>query len=126
MYTNILTKIRNAQGAKLATVKIPFSGMDFSILEILATRGYVETVEKKGRNPKRVIDIKLKYVEGHGVIRGVKFVSTPSRRISRGYRELYSTLQGYGLGVISTPKGIMTVADARKAKLGGVLLFEIW
>ncbi len=126
MYTDVLTKIRNAQAAKLPNVKLSFSGMDLAILEILATRGYVASVEKKGRNPKRVIDVTLKYVDGRGVIRGVRFVSVPSRRIARGYRELRPTLQGYGMSLISTPKGIMTGEDAKKQKLGGMILFEIW
>lgn len=126
MYTDVLTKIRNAQAARLPNVKLSFSGMDFTILEILAARGYLASVEKKGRNPKRVIDVALKYVDGRGVIRGVRFVSVPSRRITRGYRELRPTLQGYGVAVLSTPKGIMTVEEAKKQKLGGVILFEIW
>lgn len=126
MYTDTLTKIKNAQHARLPGLKIPFSGMDLSILEILVARGYIEAVEKKGRNPKRVIDIKLKYVDDGPTIRGVRFVSVPSRRITRGYRELRPTLQGYGLALISTPKGIMAVEEAKKQKLGGMILFEIW
>ncbi len=126
MYTDVLTKIKNAQAAKLPNVKLFFSGMDFAILEILAARGYIAAVEKKGRNPKRVIDVTLKYVDGRGVIRGVRFVSVPSRRVARGYRELRPTLQGYGTSLVSTPKGIMTAEEAKKQKLGGMILFEIW
>ncbi len=126
MYTNLLTKIKNAQGAKLPGLKVEFSGMDMAILEILVARGYLQSAEKKGRNPKRVIDIQLKYVDGRGVISGVRFVSVPSRRIARGYRELHPTLQGYGTALVSTSQGIMTVEEAKKQKLGGMILFEIW
>jgi small subunit ribosomal protein S8 len=126
MYTDVLTKIKNAQAARLPNVKVAFSGMDMAILEILASRGYLASAEKKGRNPKRVIDVQLKYADGRGAIRGIRFVSVPSRRIARGYRELRPTLAGYGVALISTPKGIMTFEEARKQKLGGMVLFEIW
>lgn len=68
----------------------------------------------------------LRYGDGVGSIRGIKFVSKPSRRISLGYSDLKPALQGYGLRVVSTSKGIMGSSEARKQKLGGVVLFDIW
>ena len=96
------------------------------VAELLARYHYIGGVVKKGRLPKRVIEIKLKYKDNKGVISGIKFLSKPSRRLYLGYRDLRPVKQGYGLLVISTPKGIMTGAEARKLKLGGELLFEIW
>ena len=126
MYTDLLTRIKNAQSARKETIKVPYSNMDLAVAELLAKEGYVESASKKGRLPKRVIEIKLKYEGKTGVIQGVKFLSKPSRRLYAGYHDLRPIKQGYGAGVISTPKGIMTYKEARKHKLGGELLFEIW
>lgn len=126
MYTDTLTRIRNAQAAKITSLKVPFSTMDFAILDVLARRGFIESVEKKGRLPKRILEVKPRYIDGLGAIRGLRFVSTPSRHISVGYRSLRRTLQGYGVNVVSTSKGIMPSEEAKKAKLGGILLFEVW
>ncbi len=126
MYIDLLTKIKNAQGAKLSNVKVPFSQMDLAVAELLAKHKYIDAVEKKGRMPKRALDVKLRYVNGEGVISGVEFVSKPSRKLYSGYKEMKKTLQGYGLLVVTTPKGIMTGDEARKEKVGGMLLFKIW
>ncbi len=126
MYTDLLTKIRNAQKAKKASVKASFSNMDLAIAELLAKHGFVAAVNKKGRMPKRILEIDLKYIDGRGAISGVRFISVPSRRMYAGYVDLRPVKQGYGISFISTPKGIMTSLDAKKQKLGGQLLFEIW
>ncbi len=126
MYLDLLTKIKNAQKARKETLKVPYSNLDFAVAEVLAKNNYLDSVAKKGRMPKRVIEIKLRYEKGHGVITGTNILSKPSRRLYGGYKALRSVKQGYGLGVISTPKGVMTTKDARKEKVGGQLLFEIW
>jgi len=126
MYIDLITRIKNAQAVKKESLKVPFSNMDLAVAEVLAQHGYIDDVQKKGRMPKRIIEIKLKYENGQGVISGVKLISKPSRRIYAGYQELWPVRQGYGLGVISTSKGVMTYSDAHKAKLGGQRLFEIW
>ncbi|PIR89345.1 MAG: 30S ribosomal protein S8 [Candidatus Harrisonbacteria bacterium CG10_big_fil_rev_8_21_14_0_10_40_38] len=127
MYTDLLTKIKNAQGARKETMKVPYSNMDLKIAELLQKYGYIESVAKKGRLPKRVLEIKLKYEGKKGVITGIKFLSKPSRRIYSGYEDLRPTkLGGHSTSVISTPKGIMSFRQARREKVGGELLFEIW
>ena len=126
MYTDLLTRIKNAQQARLEYVKSPYSEMDFKIAELLARENYIESAAKKGRLPKRIIEIKLKYDAGKGVISGVKFLSKSSRRLYAGYQEFRPVKQGYGTLVVSTPKGIMTGKEARKSKVGGEILFEIW
>lgn len=133
MYHDLLTKIHNAQRAAKPVVKVPFSNMDMAVAEILVTKGFVAAASKKGRSPKRVIEVDLKYTEGAnagggqaGAITGIKFLSVPSRRMYAGYKDLRRVKQGYGTAVISTPKGLMTADAARKQKLGGELLFEIW
>lgn len=126
MYIDLLTKIKNAQAAQKEYLKVPYSNMDLVVAEALAKHGYVDSVNKKGRMPKRVIEVKLKYENQHGVINEVKFLSKPSRRLYASAKKLRPVKQGYGLGFISTSKGIMTTQEARKQNLGGQLLFEIW
>jgi len=126
MYINLLTQIKNAQAVKKENVKVAYSKMDERILEILKDNGYIENFQKKGRGAKRVLDIKLKYQNGKGVINGVKFISKPSRRLYTGYKEIKPVKHGYGLLILSTPKGILTNKEAKKMKVGGEMLFEIW
>lgn len=127
MYTDLLTKVKNAQKAHKEVVKSAYSNFDFSVAEILAKNGYVESAAKKGRMPKRVLEIKLKYnADKSGVITDIRFLSTPARRLYISYDKLRPVKQGYGLVVVSTSKGLLTGKEARKAKLGGQLLFEIW
>jgi small subunit ribosomal protein S8 len=127
MYTDLLTRIKNAQAVKKESLKVPFSNNDMKIAELLAKNGYLTSVEKKGRMPKRIIDITLKYDDNdRGAISGVKFVSVPSRRIYCGYNTLRLVKNGFGTALVSTSKGIMTNRQARKEKVGGQILFEIW
>ncbi|MEK7590188.1 MAG: 30S ribosomal protein S8 [Patescibacteria group bacterium] len=126
MYIDLITKIKNAQQAKKEKIKVPYSNMDMVILEILSKYGYIGELAKKGRMPKRVIEIKLMYEDGLGAIAGVKIISKPSRRFYASYKDIKLVKQGYGLGLISTSKGIMAFHEARKQKVGGQLLFAIW
>jgi small subunit ribosomal protein S8 len=126
MYIDLLIKIKNGQQARAEFVKLPYTNMDMAIAEVLEREGFIESVSKKGRMPRRAIEIKLKYENGKGRISDVKFLSKPSLRQYGGYRDLKTVKQGYGTAILSTPKGILTARDARKAKVGGALLFEIW
>ena len=121
MYTNLLVQIKNAQQAKKEFIKYPFSSMDMAVAEILAKNKYIGAVAKKGRSPKRYLEIKIS-----GNLNDFKFISKPSRRIYFGYEDLRPVKQGYGLGVISTPKGIKTTYEARKEKVGGEYFFQVW
>lgn len=126
MYINLLTQIKNAQHARKEKLKVPYTKMDMAILEILSNKKLVGEISKKGRPIKRSVEIKLNYNDGRGIINDVKFISKPSRRIYASYKDLKPVKQGYGFGIISTSRGIMTTSDARKQKLGGQVLFEIW
>lgn len=126
MYIDLLTKLKNAQKAKKQSIKMPYSNMDFAVAEILAARGFVGAVTKKGRMPKRVMEVELKYENGQGALGGMRFLSVPSRRLFAGYKDLHPVKQGYGISVLSTPSGLLTNSEARKKKVGGQLLFEIW
>ncbi len=127
MYLDLLTKIKNAQAVKRESVKMPYSEMDSNVADVLTKFKYIEGSSKKGRAPKRVLEVKLRYdKEGKGVVQGVNALSRPSRRLYAGYRDIRPVRQGYGLLVISTPKGIMDGKSAKQQKLGGQLLFQIW
>ncbi|MEK7657843.1 MAG: 30S ribosomal protein S8 [Patescibacteria group bacterium] len=126
MYTDLLTKIKNAQAVKKENIKVFHSKTDEKIVEVLTANNYLEKFEKKGRGVKKILDIKLKYNDGNGAIDGFKFISKPSRRIYIGYDEIRPVRQGYGLMIVSTPKGIMTGKEAKKLKVGGEALFQIW
>lgn len=123
MYVNFLVKIKNAQEAEKNVLRTPFSKMDLAIAEVLAKYGYLKSVEIKGKADKQVIEMNLNKEKA---IRGIKFISLPSRRIYAGYKEIKSVKSGYGIAVVSTPQGIMSGQEARRQKLGGQLLFEIW
>lgn len=126
MYIDLLNRIKNAQAARLERVKAPYTNMDMAVAELLATHKFVKSAEKKGRAPKRYIEVQLAYEGERGAISGVKFTSVPSRKIYSGYRNIASVRQGFGIAVLTTPKGIMTGKDAKKQKVGGKMLFEIW
>ena len=126
MYTDLLTKIKNAQAVKRESIKVPYSDMDFAIAELLTTYKFLDSVAKKGRMPKRIIEVKLKYNDSKGAIQAVKWLSKPSRKLYTGYKDIKPVRQGFGLLVLTTPKGIMDGKTAKKQRLGGQLLFEIW
>src|SRR3989338_8341307 len=116
MYYDLLTKIKNAQAVKKENIKVPYTNMDFAVAEILAKHKFVEEVFKKGRMPKRILDIKLRYQNGEGKILGIKLLSKPSRKLFTGYKDIRPVRQGYGLLGLFTPQGIMDGKKARKKK----------
>lgn len=126
MYIDLLTQIKNAQLVKKGNIKVCYSKMDEAVLKVLTENNYIEKFEKKGRGNLRVLDIKLKYADSKGAIRGIKLLSKPSRRLYLGYSDIRPVKSGYGLIIISTPKGVMTGLQAKKNKVGGEALFEIW
>jgi small subunit ribosomal protein S8 len=126
MYYDLLAKIKNAQMAKKESFQTSFSEVDLAVARLLAEKGYLKSAEKKNVGKKRVLEVKLCYKNGRGAINNFKIISKPGRRIYIGYRDIRKVKQGYGLGVLSTPLGVMTEQAARKNKVGGEYLFEIW
>lgn len=126
MYIDLLTKIKNAQAVKKESIKTHYSKIDEGVLEILKKNKIIENFEKKGRGVKKILSVDLKYENNEGVISGIKILSRPGRRIYLGYREIRLVRSGFGFLVLSTPKGIMTGREARKNKIGGEAMFEIW
>jgi small subunit ribosomal protein S8 len=127
---NMLIEIKNAQSRNREEINVPFSNVKFAIAQVLKNKGLigeVETKKKKGRKGElNFIRIGLKYDNGAGVISEIKMVSKPSRRVYAGKDELKPVRNGFGVSVVSTSKGIMAGDDARKARLGGEVICEIW
>jgi small subunit ribosomal protein S8 len=123
---DMLTRIRNAQAVSKPEVVVPFSKMNFEIAKILEKEGFIESVKKVGRGTKRNISLVLKYNEGRPYIIGLKRISKPGQRIYLSARDLKPVRGGFGIRIISTPKGLMTNKQARKKNLGGEIICEIW
>lgn len=124
---DMLTRIRNANSQKHKTVDIPSSNMKKAIADILFKEGYVAAYEEINENSQGVIRITLKYDEtGARVIDGLKRISKPGLRVYASKEELPQVLNGLGIALISTSKGIKTDREARKEGLGGEVLAYIW
>lgn len=124
---DMLTRIRNASSAKHKTVDIPASNMKRSIAEILLREGYIKAVEEIKNENQGMIRITLKYDEkGAKVIAGIKRISKPGLRVYASCEDLPKVLNGLGIALISTSKGIKTDKEARDAKLGGEVLAYVW
>ena len=124
---DMLTRIRNANSAKHKTVDIPASKIKTSIAEILFKEGYIKEFELINNENQGIIRITLKYDEnGKRVIDGIKRISKPGLRVYANKEELPKVLNGLGIAIISTSKGLKTDKEAREAGIGGEVLAYIW
>jgi small subunit ribosomal protein S8 len=124
---DLLTRIRNGQLRGLSKIQSPNSKLRTRLLDVLAAEGFIRgyaEVEHKGG--KRELEIELKYHEGRPVIRELKRVSTPGRRVYAGVDELKPHRQGLGVSIVSTPQGVMTDNDAREKNVGGEVLCQVF
>jgi small subunit ribosomal protein S8 len=124
---DMLTRIRNAQLRGKHDVLTPASKLRARVLDVLKDEGYIrgyEAVDGAGGHPH--LRIELKYHEGSGVIREIKRVSKPGRRVYSGVRELPQVRQGLGVSIVSTPKGVMSDATARAQNVGGEVLCTVF
>ena len=125
--SDFLTRLRNASKAGLAECVMPHSKLKESLAGILKAEGFVRAVatgtEERGH---KTLIVTMKYVDSAPVITGLKRTSTPGRRIYTGYTEIPRILNGLGLSIISTSKGLMKDQDARRHKLGGELVCTVW
>jgi small subunit ribosomal protein S8 len=125
--SDFLTHLRNASKAGLAQCVSPHSKLKESLANILKNEGYVRDVATgtDERGHKTVI-VTMKYVDSAPVITGLKRSSTPGRRLYTGYTEIPRVLNGLGIAIVSTSKGLMKDQDARRNKLGGELVCTVW
>lgn len=124
--TDMLNQIRNAEAVAKTEVLLPFSKLKNQIGLILQQEGFVADVKKVAKDKSKVMKIVLKYDNGIPAIEGAKRVSKPGQRIYVKNTEIKKVRGGFGISIISTPKGLMTNNQARKAKLGGEVMLEIW
>ena len=131
MYTDpladMLNRIRTAQAVGKEAVNVPFSSVKYEVARCLQKAGFVEKVLKGKRIKKPLFRIILAYQEdGRSKINEIKRVSSPGQRIYQKSSEIKKIKNGWGLSVISTPKGVITSEEARKNKLGGEVICEVW
>lgn len=118
---DMLTRIRNAQAMEKATVSMPSSKVKVSIAKVLKDEGYIEGFAVKGES-KPELQIQLKYYAGRPVIEKIERVSTPGLRVYKGSQELPKVMNGLGVAIVSTSRGVMTDHKARAQGVGGEVL----
>jgi small subunit ribosomal protein S8 len=124
---DMLTRIRNASMRGKSTVRTPASKIRRWVLDVLKAEGYIRGYEEvKSENGLPEIEISLKYFDGQSVIRELRRVSTPGRRVYSGVKEIPQVRQGLGIAIVSTPKGVMSDAQARTVNVGGEVLCTVF
>lgn len=125
--SDLIIRLKNGSDAKKTVVSVPYSKFTESIAHTLKKAGYVESIDKKGEGVARTLEIGMLYVPGAGArIHGVDRISKPSRRVYQKASDIRTYRSGYGNAIYSTPKGVLTDAEAKKLKVGGEVLFKIW
>lgn len=124
---DMLTRIRNAQNRKLATVITPASNLRANVLEVLQKEGYIRGYARQEVSPGiSEIRIELKYNDGEPVIHSIRRVSKPGRRVYSKIKDLPRPYNGLGIAVLSTPRGVMSDVEAREANVGGEVLCQVF
>ncbi len=123
---DMLTRIRNAQMRGKSTVRTPSSKLRAWVLDVLKDEGYIRGYEAVTADGHAELEISLKYFEGTPVIRELKRVSKPGRRVYASVRDIPSVRNGLGVSIVSTPKGVMSDAAARTANVGGEVLCTVF
>ena len=122
----MIIRIKNASDSKKESVVFPHSKLKLAILDTLLKEGFIKSFGKKGKKVVKWIEVGLAYEGDAPKIHGVERVSKTSKRVYQKAQDIRPVRNGYGLMVLSTPKGILTDSAARKEKVGGEALFKIW
>lgn len=123
--SDMLIRVKNAQIAGHETVQIPYSRMKYEIARVLERGGFIARAERKGKRVKKFLELVLIGSRDNPALHGVRLISTPGRRVYQSYRELRPAPRG-GMLLMTTSKGILSGQEARREKVGGQLLAEIW
>jgi small subunit ribosomal protein S8 len=126
LLSDMLTRIRNGQNARLLRITCPFSKLLVNVLEVLKKEGYIREWQEHSEGNKRFLEIELKYHEGTPVIRMIKRVSTPGKRHYSSVSDLKSVYNGLGIAILSTDQGVISDNEARIANLGGEVLCYVF
>lgn len=125
--SDMIIKIKNASNASKDAVTMPYSKLKFAIATTLAKTGFVGAVSKRTKKGRQLLEVAIAYDDaGVPRLHDVKRASKPSRRIYKGVKDLRPVRQGYGVTLLSTPKGILTDREAKKEHVGGEVLLTIW
>jgi len=125
--SDFLTRLRNASKARLDECVMPHSNLKQNVAAILKTEGYVSDYSNgTDEQGHKTLVVKMKYVDGAPAVTGLKRVSTPGRRLYFRYTEIPRVLNGMGMAIISTPKGLMPDREARRQRLGGEVICTVW
>ena len=123
---DLLTRIRNGQRARKDSVLSPSSKLKTRVLDVLQREGYIRGYSDEQMGPAAGVRIELKYFEGQPAIKHVARVSKPGRRVYSGSAELPRVMNGLGITIVSTPRGVLSDAEAREQKVGGEVLAEVF
>lgn len=132
---DMLTRVRNAQAVKKETVLIPYSKAKLDILQVLLKHGFIKKVEKvkkklditQARTSKKFIEVKIKYeLDGQPKISEITRISKPSKRVYLKAKNIWPFKKGLGIRILSTSRGILSDIEAKKLKVGGEVLLEVW
>jgi small subunit ribosomal protein S8 len=123
---DMLTRIRNGQRARKDSVLSPASKLRVRVLDVLQREGYIRGYAEEEMGPAKGIRIELKYFEGQPAIKHVARISKPGRRVYSGSQELPRVMNGLGITIVSTPRGVLSDAEAREQNVGGEVLAEVF
>jgi small subunit ribosomal protein S8 len=123
---DMLTRIRNGQRARKDSVLSPASKLRVRVLDVLQREGYIRGYSEEEMGPAKGIRIELKYFEGQPAIKHVARISKPGRRVYSGSQELPRVMNGLGITIVSTPRGVLSDAEAREQNVGGEVLAEVF
>ena len=123
---DMLTRIRNGQRARKDSVLSPASKLRTRVLDVLQREGYIRGYSEEEMGPAKGVRIELKYFEGQPAIKHVARVSKPGRRVYSGSQELPRVMNGLGITIVSTPRGVLSDAEAREQNVGGEVLAEVF
>ena len=124
---NLIIKIKNGSRAHQDAISAPHSKLSEAVLSLLQKEGYIKSFSTKGKKVVKTLDVELAYDEvGNPKVEEVERVSKLSKRVYSGSKEIKSVRSGYGMLVLSTPKGILSDKEAKKMNVGGEVLFKIW
>lgn len=123
---DFITRIKNASDAGKATVSIPYSAMKENIAHVLLKGGYISNIAVNGKKIDKILELTLVYMGHEPRVHGLDRISKSSRRIYQKSKDIRMFKSGFGNVILSTPMGVLLDVDAKKAKVGGEVLFKIW
>ncbi|MEZ0262943.1 MAG: 30S ribosomal protein S8 [Alphaproteobacteria bacterium] len=125
--SDLLTRIRNGQAARLSEIKSPASKLRANVLEVLKREGYIrDYAVKQNDNGSSQLNVELKYSEGQPVIKEITRVSKPGRRVYTQIKDVPRVYNGLGISILSTPRGVLSDKEAREANVGGEILCRVF